>query len=52
MPVDLACRRPVLRIVEDGREAPFQFPGGKEESPVDVGHEVGEIDVDLARPGE
>ena len=40
------------RVVQDGWEAALQLPRGEEERPVDVGHELGEIDVHLACAGE
>ena len=40
--VEFARRGPVLRMIENRREAAFQLPRGEEERPVDVRHEVPE----------
>ena len=50
--VEVARRRPVARIVEDGREAALELPRGEEERPVDVGRQLVERNVDGAPPRE
>ena len=45
-------RRAVARVVENGREAPLELPGGEEERPVDVGRQLVEPHLDGAPAGE
>ena len=47
--VQLPGRTTVLRMLQDAREAALELPCGKEKRPVDVGDDLGEVDVEDSR---